>query len=214
MVHRDLTEERWNSGTHLVAALLSVGGASWMLSIVSSPSPSAAALACVIYAVVLALMFLMSTLSHWFRDDQRMSKYRSLDQGFILILIVATYTPFSLHFWDSTFANSLLALMWLIAITGFVGKVIFARRVQQVSVLGYVLLGWMPVVGLPFHETWPVTCMLWILAGGVVYSVGTLFLINDRKYHWCHPVWHLLVMVAAAIHFYAVARFVALASIN
>ena len=139
-----------------------------------------------------------------------MSRFRALDQAFIYLLIVGTYTPFSLHFWDAVSANTLLVLMWGIAILGFVGKVFFAHRVSRVSVLSYIVLGWMPVVGLPFHDHWNVACMLWVLAGGIVYSAGTIFLLNDQRASWCHPVWHLFVIVASVIHFVAVVKFVAL----
>ena len=210
MVQRSANEESWNAGTHLLGAALALPGLVLMWMQVRSSFPSPAAVACVGYVVLLVLMYLMSSASHWFRSAERMERYRALDQAFIYLLIVGTYSPFSIHFWNSVPANLLLGVMWAIALTGFISKVFFRHRVSHVSVIGYVILGWMPVLGLPFHGQWHAACFYWVLAGGIVYSAGTIFLLNDRRAMWCHPVWHLCVMVASAIHFTAVFKFVAL----
>jgi len=187
MVKRSVDEERWNAGTHLFGTFLAFGGLVWMTFRFSGNWQSLAAVTCVVYASLLVLMYCMSTLSHWFEDEEKLKRFRSL---------------------SAIVANSLLIAMWTISIAGFVAKVFFSHRVNRVSVIGYVVLGWMPILGLPFHDHWPVDAMLWVLVGGIVYSLGTIFLLNDRKAKWCHPVWHLCVITASAIHFAAVAKFV------
>ncbi len=209
IVNRIAEEEKWNVATHFLGALLAFGGLVWMCFRVQAPFSEATGLACVVYASLLVMMYVMSTLSHWFQDDERQTRFRTYDQAFIFLLIVGTYTPFSIQMWNTAIANGLLVAMWGIAIAGFVAKVFFAHRVNRVSIFGYIVLGWMPILGLPFHNHLPVEVMLWVLAGGIVYSLGTLFLFNDQKAKWCHPAWHVSVIVASAIHFAAVVKFVA-----
>ncbi|QEG23486.1 PAQR family membrane homeostasis protein TrhA [Mariniblastus fucicola] len=210
MVRRDAKEEKWNAGTHFFGMILAFAGLVWMGLLVRESWPSVPALACVVYASLLVLMYMMSTLSHSFAEENKLRRFRALDQASIFLLITGTYTPLSVHFWNTFAANSLLLIMWAISISGFVAKVFFSHRVNRVSVIGFVALGWMPIVGLPFHEHWPVQAMLWVLVGGIVYSLGTIFLLNDQKAKWCHPAWHLSVIAASAIHFGAVVKFVAM----
>jgi hemolysin III len=211
MVQRSAKEEHWNVATHGIGALLAMAGLVWVCVLLNADVFLLTGVACVIYALLLVLMYVMSTLSHWFRDGPNQVRFRALDQAFIFLLIVGTYTPLSFQYWNTTNANGLLMAMWCIAIAGFIAKVFFAHRVNRVSVLGYLVLGWMPVLGLPFHDYWPMAAIGWVLAGGIVYSLGTIFLLNDRKAMWCHPLWHVSVIAASAIHFAAVVKFVVLA---
>lgn len=210
MVTRSAEEEGWNAGTHLFGAGLASVGLAWMIFRLSGNWQSVSGIASVVYAGLLVFMYSMSTLSHWYSDERKLKRFRALDQASIFLLITGTYTPLSICFWDSMVAYGLLVTMWAISITGFIAKVFFAHRVNRVSVVGYVLLGWMPIVGLPFHDHWPIEAMLWVLVGGIVYSLGTIFLLNDQKAMWCHPMWHLCVIVASAIHFAVVVKFVVL----
>lgn len=207
---RSPDEERWNASTHLIGACLAAVGLIWMCFRVSGNWQSPSAVACVVYAFLLVLMYTMSTLSHWFDDETNLNRFRALDQACIFLLITGTYTPFSVHYWNTSVANGLLFAMWCISIAGFVAKLYFSHRVNQISIVGYIVLGWMPILGLPFHKHWPTDAMCWVLAGGIVYTLGTIFLLNDQKAKWCHPVWHLSVMAASAIHFAAVVSFVML----
>ena len=175
MIKRSSEEERVNAATHLMGVLLALVGLVWMSVRLSADWQSRSGIACVVYAFLLVLMYAMSTLSHWFDDEVNLKRYRALDQASIFLLITGTYTPLSIHFWDTMVANGLLIAMWAISIAGFIAKIFFSHRVNRVSVVGYVLLGWMPFLGLPFHDHWPVEAMLWVLSGGIVYSLGTIF---------------------------------------
>ena len=64
------------------------------------------------------------------------------------------------------------------------------------------MLGWIPAAML-FSKVDP-DCLFWMVAGGVSYTVGTLFLIFDQRVRYFHAVWHLLVIVASACHYYAI----------
>lgn len=210
---RPVIEERWNAATHGFGTVLSLLGMVWIAHRLTAGTTAVSlsgGIGCIVYAITLLAMFAMSTLSHSFDDEEKMMRFRSLDQACIYLLIVGTYTPFSIEFWNHSLANLLLATMWLIAICGFVVKAFLAHRVNQVSITGYLLLGWLPIVGLPLENSQPPESMLWILAGGIIYSLGTIFLVNDQRVWWFHMAWHLSVIAASAIHFAAVAKFIVL----
>jgi hemolysin III len=130
------------------------------------------------------------------------SLFRRLDQAFIYILIVATYTPFSLIYLPGSFWCVVMFAMWIVALFGFASKVFLAHRVEAVSVASYVVLGWVPVIALPtLFRSAPLGAFGSMIAGGLFYTVGTLFLIYDERVRHFHATWHLCVMAGSACHF-------------
>jgi hemolysin III len=164
---------------------------------------------CGVYLASLVTVYAMSTLSHTVRSPSWKLLFRRLDQGFIYLLIAATYTPFSLAYLRGGVWWALLAAMWGVALVGFVAKVFFAHRVEAVSVASYIVLGWMPIVAAQtMIRVMPIGALWWGLAGGVCYTVGTLFLVNDERVRHFHAVWHLCVIAGSACHFLGILIFV------
>ena len=75
--------------------------------------------------------------------------FRQLDQAFIFLLVVGTYTPYSIAYLTGTFWWVLLAFMWCFALAGFASKAVFAHRIDTGSILPYLFLGWMSIISLP-----------------------------------------------------------------
>lgn len=195
-------EERANRLTHGVGFMLSVVGAIYLVSVVSARSDLGRLLACVIYVASLMAVYAMSTLSHGPFGGRWRTFFRALDQGFIYFLIAGSVTPLAVTYLPSTVCWLLLGLMWTIAGAGFIAKVFFVHRVDSVSVWVYVLLGWMPILASPwFLEMAPVSSLLWGLAGGICYTLGTVFLIFDGRVPHFHAVWHLFVIAGSVLHF-------------
>jgi hemolysin III len=201
MDHRHRFEPA-NTITHGVATLLAIpAGIVLVARGWNQPVPWLPA-ACVAYAVALTGVFFCSTMSHWIRREPARTLWRRLDQGFIFLLIVATYTPFSLVYLSGWWWNSILVAMWVGALAGFVSKVLLAHRVDRVSVIAYIGLGWMPAMGgVAMANTVPAPIFWGIYGGGVVYTAATWFLFNDRRRWYYHAIWHTLVLAAATIHY-------------
>lgn len=165
--------------------------------------------ACIVYGGALMGLYLMSALSHVFPAEPWHSRFRRLDQGFIYLLILGTYSPFAALFLETGTAWAVFGVMWLLAILGCVSKIWFSHRVERVSVSIYVLLGWGPaLIGFPLEDQALLKAFYWMAAGGVVYCTGIFFLWQDKRIWYFHGIWHLFVIVASAIHFYAIADFV------
>ena len=123
-------------------------------------------------------------------------------------LIAGTYTPFILAYLPESRKWWLLAVVWALAMLGFFSKACFQHRIEVVGVVNYVLLGWLPaaaMVGLM-----PLDCVLWMLVGGLLYTIGALFLTFDQRVPFFHTTWHLFVLAASGFHFFAVARYTVL----
>ena len=80
---------------------------------------------------------------------------------------------------------------------------------RNVATSAYVVMGWIPIVAIePLSHRLPGMALFWVLAGGLLYTAGTLFLTLDRKVRYFHAVWHLFVIAASICHYIAVMYFV------
>ena len=204
-MERPLKEERANSATHAVGIALSLFGSALLMIRAAQQPNFTVLLNCTVYSFSLVAVYAASTLSHCFRDAERRNLYRILDQAFIYLLIVSTFSTISVRFLHGFWWSVLLGSMWTVAVFGAISKLFFAHRVQSVSIWAYLLLGWMPILGaFGYSGVVPQGCWLLVLIGGVAYSAGTLFLFNDRRVWYFHAVWHLFVIAGSTFHFLAV----------
>ena len=162
-------------------------------------------MACIVYGLSLSAMYLFSTLSHAVRDPKGRHRMRSLDQGVIYTLIAGTVTPF---IWSSMQGWPRIAMMtfvWVAAAAGFYSKVLAKHRVDNMTAVSYIIMGWLPATAL-FWSTSTI-CFLTMLLGGLIYTLGVLFLQNDHRAWYFHPVWHVMVILASASHYIGIVLF-------
>lgn len=203
-------EELANAVTHGIGLVLSVLGALVMVAIVLRRGDDWRMVGCAVYLASLVAVYAMSTLSHSVKSPQWRERFRALDQGTIYLLIAATYTPFSLAYLRTGPWWLLLGAIWAVALFGFLSKVVFAYRVDSVSVWTYMVLGWMPTVSVPaILPQMPMAAFWGMLLGGLCYSIGTVFLVCDRKVPHFHALWHLFVIAGSVCHFVVILLFVA-----
>lgn len=196
-------EQEWaNALTHGIAAAVWVGLAIWLVVQASAVS-TGLAVACGAYGVSVIGTFVCSTLSHTFLQRPLLDHLRAWDQAMIYLMIIGTYTPITYQFAAPEYRLYLLAVMWAAAIAGFVNKAILRHRIHSISTWSYLALGWLPAIPLIGRVSMGLAIAMF--AGGVTYSVGVIFLLNDRKVPYLHAVWHLIVMTASIIHLVGIA---------
>ncbi len=206
---RSLSEESLNCITHAFGAILSVVGAWVMVGALGHGNPWRVA-GCSIYLTSLIGLYTMSTLSHTFQAPGRRSFFRALDQGTIYLLIAGSYTPFSLAYLRTELWWILLAVIWIVALYGFLSKVVFAHRIEAVSMWPCLVLGALPMLSIPtLVGTLPIGALWWMMVGVVSYVAGLWFWLNDGRARHFHAVWHLLVIAGSACHFMGILLFVA-----
>ena len=157
---------------------------------------------CVAFCLALAAVYLFSTLSHAVQEPGLRHQLRAWDQGLIYLLIVGTYTPFVWQGTTGAFRIVLLSAIWLAALWGFYAKVFAAHRINAVSTITYLALGWLPA--MPLISSTPRICFMWMLLGGLCYTGGVVFLLQSQRVRYSHAVWHIMVILGSACHAYAV----------
>ena len=200
--------ERFNGYTHLLGAILAVVGATVLIVQGALYGDAWQIVSFAIYGATLVLLFSISTLYHSLRGKAK-SVFRKLDHSAIYLLIAGTYTPFTLVTLRGAWGWSLFGVVWGLAVFGIVQELTLARGQRYPSLVIYVVMGWLAVIGVvPMIEALTWAGFLWVAAGGVVYTLGTVFYFFDEKFkHW-HGIWHIFVLGGAVIHYFAILKFV------
>lgn len=200
-------DQEWaNALTHGVGAAVTMLAGCYLLSVAGVESAGMMA-ACVVYIVGTLSTYLFSTLSHVVRSQPLLNTMRAWDQAMIYVMIAGTYTPLAVKFAPEPTRTLLLTAMWVAAGSGFVSKVLLRHRVNAAGTISYLLLGYLPAVLLASQV--PTAIGGWMVAGGIVYTIGVVLLLNDTKLRYLHAGWHLMVILASALHFYGMLEVVA-----
>lgn len=202
-------EEIAHSVTHGIGAALSVAGLTLLVVLAVWNGDIYQIVSFSIYGATLVILYLASTLYHGFQHPRVKRVFKILDHASIYLLIAGTYTPFLLISLRGKIGLTLLAVVWGLAILGVGFKALFIDRFQKLSVLGYILMGWLCVVVI--RELWvniPLGGLIWLAAGGVFYMVGVIFYAL-QKIPYMHVVWHFFVLGGSLCHYLAVLFYLA-----
>lgn len=208
VVYLSPADERANVLTHAAGFVLSLVAAIYFFRLVGNERIGLG-ISCLVFCGAMACVYLCSTLSHAITDPAGRNRMRAWDQGTIYLLIVGTYTPFIWQGSAGAWRILFLLIVWLAACFGFYSKVLAKHRINSISTVSYLALGWLPAI--PLFGTTPVICFVWMLLGGVSYSVGVLFLRMSARVKYSHAVWHMMVMLGSGCHCYAIYKLVTLA---
>jgi len=202
--------ERFNSITHLVGSVLALCGASVAITLAAQRGGWGRITAVAIYGAMLFVLYLSSTLYHSLRGKPK-QVFHVFDHCAIYLLIAGTYTPFTLVTLRGAWGWTLFAIVWLLAIAGVLKDVLFRGRYRPVSVVLYVLMGWLIVAAFaPLQRALPMTGITLLAAGGIIYTIGIVFFALSKRVAHMHGVWHLFVLAGSVFHYVAVVRYVAL----
>ena len=158
-----------------------------------------------IFAATMVLLYLASTLYHALPVGRAKSVFRVIEHSAIFLLIAGTYTPFTLGVLRGAWGWTLLALVWSLAVAGVLLKALNRMAHPILSTGLYLLMGWLIVIAAqPLSSRVPASGLLWLVAGGLAYTLGVVFFALDSRLRYGHFIWHLFVMAGTACHYFAV----------
>jgi len=201
--------ERFNSYSHLFGLLLALVGTVILIVRGAQQADVWKIVSFSVYGATLILMYGFSTLYHSMRGEVK-TFFRKLDHNAIYLLIAGTYTPFTLVSLRGPWGWSLFGIVWGLALVGMVQEFLLGRRIRGLSLMIYILMGWVALVAvMPLIEALTPTGFLWLIGGGALYTIGIVFYVFDNKYtHW-HGIWHLFVIGGSTAHYVAILLYVA-----
>ena len=207
---QSLAEEIANAVTHGIGAAFSIAALTLMVVIAVLYGDGWQLTGTVIYGGSLVFLYLASTLYHSFQVDSVKQFFHRMDHVGISMLIAGTYTPILLVKMRNPQGLTFLVIIWTLAISGAVIKSFFTGRFVRLSTAIYVAMGWLALLlAKPLIDTMGFDGVLWLLAGGIAYSLGVIpFLWKRLRFH--HAIWHLFVMAGSAFHFFGIFRYILL----
>lgn len=196
--------------THFIAMMMAVFAAVPLLVKAGIQSGWENFLAMAIFMGSMILLYGASATYHSVDLTGRSLRiFRKLDHMMIFVLIAGSYTPVCLIVLGGKLGYTLLALVWGIAAVGMLVKACWITCPKWFSSVIYIAMGWVCVLVFgPLLKTLSAPAFLWLLAGGIIYTVGGVIyalklpIFNAKhKFFGSHEVFHLFVMGGSICHF-------------
>lgn len=169
-----------------------------------------AAISMTIFSVSMILLYGASTLYHSLDISKKVNKLlKRLDHSMIFILIAGSYTPICILIMPHRYGIPMLIYVWALAVIGILVKFFFIFCPKWVSSVIYIFMGWTCIFAFrTIMTSLPHLAFLWLLAGGITYTLGGILYALDLpifrklpKEFGRHEIFHLFVMGGSVCHF-------------
>ncbi|MCM3637557.1 hemolysin III family protein [Sporosarcina luteola] len=205
--YKNSREELWNAITHGIGFALSIPALVLLIIAGIEHGSATAVVSFTIFGVSMVLLFLMSTLLHSMPVKLK-QLFSIFDHSAIYILIAGTYTPFLLVTIKGALGWSLFGVIWGLAIAGILFKVFFIHKYEAISLVFYIVMGWLIVSAIkPLYVNLPTEGFALLVIGGILYTFGSIFY-AWRKIPFNHAIWHIFVIAGSASMFFCVLLYV------
>lgn len=197
-------EEIINAITHGIGAGLALSALPVLIALSAWYGSAVHIVSFTIFGVCLFTLYLASTLYHGISNTRIKNFLRKVDHMSIFLLIAGSYTPFCLSALPGWIGWTIFAIVWICAAMGMVIKSFYTGHQEKLSTFFYILMGWLILPAIqPLYHAIPLKSFLFLMLGGVFYTAGTIFFLNDRKQYF-HGIWHLFVLAGSTLHFFSV----------
>lgn len=197
-------EERFNYISHIVggaigiiALILCVAISAWHRNIIAVVTSS-------IYGITMILLYSMSSIYHGLKDGMAKRVFQVLDHCAIYILIAGTYTPITLcaiRPLNPVVGWSIFIMEWVLAIIAIILNAIDLKRYSVFSMICNLVMGWGIIVVVPVaieSLTWD--GFIYILTGGILYTVGAVLYGIGKNKSYMHCIFHIFVLLGSIAH--------------
>ena len=200
-------EEFWNTLTHFIGLLLSLGGLPVLLYYNQSQT-ALSSYSILFFGFGLILLYAASTVYHFTSNFKLKEKFRVLDHISVFYLIAGSYAPVCLiTLYEGKGVSIFLAII-IITLLGTAFKVFYTGKFEKLSLLIYLAMGWLII--LDFNTVLALIefkGILLMIVGGLLYSIGTIFY-SLQKLKYTHAIWHVFVLGGSISHYFLVLYYI------
>lgn len=201
--------ERFNSISHLVGVFFAVSGVSVLMTLATLTQDPWKIISCSVFGAGLIFLYGASTLYHSLKGVSK-NFFLKLDYIAIYLMIAGTYTPFTMVILREKMGWWIFGAIWALAVIGILQE-LFRKSSpkRRLSLVLYLFMGWLIVSVAPtLWSLLSTPAMVFLVLGGLAYTFGVIFFVNDDKWKHAHGVWHLFVMAGSALHYFCVLLYV------
>lgn len=201
--------ERFNSISHLLGVVLGCIGVILLLIVAIEKGDVLKIVGFSVYGLMLVILYSVSTIYHSTKGKLK-DLFRQLDYVSIYLMIAGSYTPITLLTLKGTLGWTLFGIVWALAVVGIVQEILIGKKTRKYSIFIYLLMGWLVLIAIkPLVNSLPMGGLLWLVAGGLSYTFGVGFFLQDEKYPYFHGIWHLFVLAGSICQFISLYVYVA-----
>ena len=199
-----LGEEIANAISHGLGFLLAIASLPILVVMAARHGTALNIVAVSVFSVTMMLLYLSSTLYHALPEGKVKDILARVDHAAIYLFIAGSYTPFALGVLHGATGWTLFGAVWAMAAAGIAVKLMDMLKHPLWSTGLYVAMGWSALLAAgPLIHAMPATGLLWLLAGGVAYTLGAIVFVFDSRAKYMHFAWHLFVLAGTTCHFFA-----------
>lgn len=167
---------------------------------------------CSIYGVSIVTLYTISSVYHGLRPEMAKKVLQVLDHCTIYFLIAGTYTPILLSAFVPTYPMigwGIMAAEWILAALAATLTAVDLKKYTVFSMICYIGMGWGIIFFIPQTiELLTAPGFVWLLSGGIAYTIGAIFYGIGAKKHWIHSVFHIFVVIGSLLQFLAIYLYV------
>ena len=166
-----------------------------------------------IYGATMILLYTMSSIYHGLSPKLKAKKvFQVIDHCTIYLLIAGSYTPFALctfREYNTALGWTMFGVIWAVAILGMVLNAIDLKRYRVFSMICYLAMGWCIIIKAPLlPKLLGVTGTIFLVAGGIAYTIGAIFYGLGRTKKYRHSIFHLLILLGSILQFFCILFYV------
>lgn len=206
-------EELFNAISHIVGGAFGIVALVLGLVVAANHSDVYGIVSMVIYGLSMILLYTMSSIYHFLRRNKAKKVFRIFDHCMIYLLIAGTYTPYCLVTLREAgiWGWLLFSIVWFFTILGIVFNAINMHHpvIKTLSMICYLCMGWCVVIAIkPLLDNLDFDGFIWLLVGGLLYTIGAVFYGIGSKKKYIHSVWHLFVLGGTICQFMSILLYV------
>ena len=205
-------EEIFNMVSHAVGAVFGVFALVTCVITAAKHHNAWSMVSGIIYGVSLMMLYTVSSVYHGLPRNTGKKVMQVIDHCVIYLLICGTYTPIvlcSLRAYSPALGWGLFGAVWGVAALGAVFTAIDLKKYAVLSMICYIGIGWCVIFAIkPLLAVLPRAAFMWLLAGGIAYTVGAVLYGLGSRHRYMHSVFHLFVLAGSVMHYVAIIKYI------
>lgn len=203
-----LGEELVSAISHGIGAVLAIIGTVF-LCIRAAQIDAVALVSAILFGVTMVLLYTVSTVYHALAPNGGKKVLRILDHCFVFVLIIGTYAPYCLSGMHNLYGYILYSVNCVLGVVGITLTAIDMKRFSKFAMVCYILMGWIIVLAFKtLFDSVALAGIIWLLVGGVIYTVGAVLYGLGKKKKYIHSLWHFFVLGGTICHFISIYLYV------
>ncbi len=204
-------EELMNMITHIVGAVFGIVALILCVYCSAMRQDAFRVVGSAIYGASLIVLYTMSSVYHGLHPNMGKKVMQVIDHCTIYFLIGGTYSPIvlgPLREVSAPWAWSIFGVVWGMAILSAVFTAIDLKKYAKISMIGYIGIGWCIVIAAPLTiKAITPAGFMWLLLGGVVYTIGAILYGLGRTHRYMHSIFHVFVLGGTIFQFVSIIKY-------